>query len=167
MNLSSPMPLATVNDEILTPALFFLGAKYDSFEARLFLLTVGQQESRFMYRRQMNNGPATGFWQFERGGGVRGVLNHHSTADTMLEVCEHFSVSSTSQAVWEALEENDLLAACVARLLAYTSPQLFPERNDPAGYWEMYLDTWRPGKPHERTWAGFFENSLAVLNRSS
>ena len=52
-----------------------LPAKMDSPQARAMLKAIALQESRFEHRKQIG-GPARGFWQFEQGGGVRGVLNH-------------------------------------------------------------------------------------------
>jgi hypothetical protein len=37
----------------------------DSPKARVLSAAIGHQESRFIHRRQIN-GPARGFWQFER-----------------------------------------------------------------------------------------------------
>lgn len=56
--------------DILDPALKLLPSM-DSVRARMMLLAIGLQESRFEHRRQLGNGPARGFWQFESGGGVR------------------------------------------------------------------------------------------------
>ena len=51
------------------------------------LLAIGLQESRLTHRRQIG-GPARGLWQFERGGGVAGVLRHAASRDHALSVCD-------------------------------------------------------------------------------
>ena len=109
------------------------------------LLAIGLQESRFEHRRQMSNGPARSFWQMERGGGVHGVLTHRASAACAKVICAHQGVEPADQAVWEAIEHDDVLAACLARLLLYTDPARLPALGDEAGAWDLYLRTWRPG----------------------
>lgn len=52
----------------------------DSAAARCQMLAIGLQESRLQHRRQ-NGGPARGFWQFEKGGGVKGILFHETAQE--------------------------------------------------------------------------------------
>jgi hypothetical protein len=66
--------------DILEPAAKILPT-YDSPKARMMLLVIGLQESRFEHRRQIG-GPAVSFWQVEEGGGTRaasGVARGRST----------------------------------------------------------------------------------------
>ena len=54
------------------------------------LVTIAGQESAWTHRRQIN-GPARGFWQFERGGGVAGVIAHPASrqiAAALIKGCE-------------------------------------------------------------------------------
>ena len=71
--------LSDVVEKAIRPALAALPARMRSREAVVMLLAIGLQESLFRYRRQMANGPARGFWQFEKMGGVAGVLQHRTT----------------------------------------------------------------------------------------
>jgi hypothetical protein len=70
--------------ELLPPAMM------KSPRAWAMLLAIGLQESKFLHRRQVVDakkhtfGPARGFWQFERGGGTAGVLQHTKTSDLAL-----------------------------------------------------------------------------------
>ena len=48
--------LQKINDEVLTPALRLLPASWDSKEARVMLLAIGLQESRFTHRFQVVQG---------------------------------------------------------------------------------------------------------------
>lgn len=163
-DLSSPMPLGEVITKILNPGLALLPMKMDTTKARVMLLAIGQQESRFQYRRQRGNGPARGFWQFERGGGVRGVLTHSATTGLAHHVCAERGVPFDAPSVWAALEADDLLACAVARLLLFSDPLPLPEVDDVDAAWHLYaVRTWRPGKPHRSTWDGYHENARTAL----
>ena len=77
--------------EIINPALARLAAHRIpvSDAARVMLYAIGLQESNLQHRFQISlrsngerfRGPARGLWQFEKGGGVSGVVNHRSSAD--------------------------------------------------------------------------------------
>lgn len=136
---------------ILRPAYELLPSRMDSRKASVLLIAIGLQESRFEHRRQIG-GPARGFWQFELGGGVRGVLTHPATASLARDVCSERSVLPQAGAVYRALETDDVLAACFARLLLWTDPKPLPAVEDVDGGWACYLRNWRPGKPHPGTW---------------
>lgn len=131
----------------------------DSFEARRFLLAIALQESRLRHRRQVvgtaETGPAASYWQFERGGGCRGVLTHKAVSQRMRQVCADYCIEQTEQGLWEAMRYQDIVAACAARLLIYTLPSALPT-SEPDG-WQQYIDAWRPGKPHPQTWAANWE----------
>lgn len=149
------MTFDEITQSAINPALALLPKHMDTPQARVMLLTIGQQESRFEYRRQMGNGPAKGFWQFERGGGVKGAVNHPASRDLLRELCAARGVPFDAQSIWDAIEDEDVLAAGLARLLLWTDPEKLPSVNDVDSAWELYMRVWRPGKPHIRTWAGF------------
>lgn len=150
-------------------ALSWLPARMDSPAARVLLVAIGMQESRFRHRYQIvagqpgAKGPARGFWQFERGGGVQGVLSHPASFWWARGVCSVRKVSPESQPVWEALERDDVLAAAFARLLMWTDTRPLPAVGDARGAWEMYLRVWRPGKPHERTWQDCYDAAMLAV----
>lgn len=132
-----------------------LGIKSSPLAAR-FLLAIALQESALRYRRQVvaggvENGPASSFWQFEKGGGCKGVLAHRSTAQPMAAICTAYNVAPDAQSLWEGMRFQDIVAAAAARLLIYTLPFALPQTQDEG--WRQYLDAWRPGKPHPETWA--------------
>lgn len=143
------MKLSMLHRIGVAPALELLPEKMDSPMARHMILAISHQESRATYRRQIG-GPARGYQQFEKGGGVRGVLNHHSTKDYAISLCAALDYSATDEAVYTAIEHNDVLAAGFSRLLLWTLPQALPE--DEHEGWEQYIAAWRPGKPHPDTW---------------
>lgn len=150
----------------IRPGLALLPPAMDSREARVMMLAIGLQESRFTTRRQhplrpgMPYGPANGFWQFERGGGVKGVLLHRSSRDYARIVCEARGVNSDARTVWEALAEDDVLAAAFARLLLFTDPKPLPAIGAQDAAWAYYLRTWRPGRPHKGTWANLYARAM-------
>ena len=148
-------------EDIIIPGLSGLerlsrGAILNSTVAQRFMLAVSLQESgpkleaRYQRYPSLTPGPARGWWQFEQGGGVYGVLNHHATSSIARTICKEFSVDTNVAAVWRTLEGHDLLSTMFARLLIYSDPEPIPT-NAEAG-WDYYLRTWRPGAPHEITW---------------
>jgi len=150
--LPLPMTPAQCLQHVVVPALALLGAeRYDTREARVMLLAMAGQESNLEHRRQQP-GPARGLWQFEQGGGVRGVLNHPSTRAAAAALCSARGVAATPAAVYARLELDDILAAGLARLLLFTLPQRLPDRGNASMAWKQYLDAWRPGKPHIDRW---------------
>lgn len=154
--------LKTVIKAAIEPALAFLPTKMDTPEAMVMLLAIGLQESRFLHRRQIG-GPARGFWQFERGGGVRGVLTHPASRDHAYRLCGGRGVDPVAAAVYPALEHDDVLAAGFARLLMWTDANRLPVIGDAQGGWNLYARTWRPGKPHPQTWQALHAQAVAVV----
>ncbi|AZS78599.1 hypothetical protein ELS24_09180 [Achromobacter spanius] len=156
------MDLKTITDDAITPALALLPAKMDTPVARVMLLAIGLQESRFVYRRQIG-GPARGFWQFEKGGGGRGVLLHTSTREHAQTVCKARSVPATADVVYEVLDKDDVLAAAFARLLLWSDPKALPSIGDVDAAWALYQRTWRPGKPHPKAWPDLYRQAVAEV----
>lgn len=141
----------------IRPALELLPPKLNSAQAWHMLLAIGLQESGLCDRCQVlpggGRGPAHGLWQFERGGGVRGVLTCPDTAEMARSVCAARGVAAEPQAVWAAIEADDILAAAFARLLLWAAPIKLPERDGQASAWVLYATyAWRPGKPHPERW---------------
>lgn len=147
--------------DIIDPAARLLPSM-DSPRARIMLLAIGLQESRFERRRQIK-GPARGFWQFESGGGVRGVLLHKASAYDAAKVCHARGVGRSTREVYDRLEHDDILACCFARLLLYTDPRPLPMIGDVDASWDYYERNWRPGKPHPHTWPGLYERAHNIL----
>jgi hypothetical protein len=158
--------LIKIEHAAINPALRLLPAAMDSDRARVILLAIGLQESQYLTRVQMGGGPARGYWQFERGtpatrGGVTGVMLHTASAAHLLSVCNARGVSFDSLEIWNALTWDDVLAAALARLLMWTDPRTLPD--DAPGGWDLYMRTWRPGKPHPNRWAGFYAQAVATV----
>ncbi|CAB3636726.1 hypothetical protein [Achromobacter marplatensis] len=164
------MDLKTITDEAITPALAMLPAKMDTPAARVMLLAIGLQESRFEHRRQLvgnpprPTGPAKSFWQAEQGGGmVHGVRLHTATSAAAAALYQARGVPARDAAVWDAIENDDVLAAGLARLLLWSDPGRLPAVGDADAAWALYLRTWRPGKPHPQTWPDFYRQAVAEV----
>lgn len=150
-----PYPKEAVNESYK-----LLPLKMDSPFARINQAAIGQQESGYLVRRQYGNGPARGYWQFEEGGGVKGVMEHKASAELARSVCHARGVPFVRRTVWEALETDDVLAAAFCRLLMWTDSGKLPTSE--ADGWAMYARTWRPGKPHPDKWPASWKFGLSV-----
>ncbi|MDQ0084597.1 hypothetical protein J2W35_004966 [Variovorax boronicumulans] len=143
------MELAEVIKTAINPALAILPQAMDTPKARVIVLTTGAHESKYKDRVQVLNGggrgPAMGFWQCERGGGVKGVYTHPASTGHLHNLCAARNVPFDIPTIWATLETDDVLAAGVARLLYYTDPAPLPATDDTEGAWKLYLRTWRPG----------------------
>jgi hypothetical protein len=139
---------------ILPAAYTVLPAAMASPQATAQLLAIGSQESLgYTTRRQLAGGPARGWWQFEAAG-VDGVLIHPRTAGPIRAALARLGYRApyATATLQPVLEHNDILAACFARCLLWTSPVELTEPSDVVGSWSLYLSTWRPGKPRRATW---------------
>lgn len=150
-----PYPKDAVNESYK-----LLPMKMDSHFARVNQAAIGQQESGYLVRRQYGNGPARGYWQFEEGGGVKGVMEHKASSELARSVCHARGVPFVRRSVWEALETDDVLAAAFCRLMMWTDSGKLPT-NESDG-WAMYARTWRPGKPHPGKWPASWKFGLSV-----
>jgi hypothetical protein len=141
--------------------------------ADVLLLAIAGQEANWTHRVQRSrrrdgtwfDGPARGLWQFERGGGVAGVLQHPRSARLARDLCLARNVTAESRAVWERLATDDILAAGFARLLLWADPRALPTIGDQAGAWEAYIRSWRPGKPHLNRWPPNYRTAISTVAR--
>ncbi|WP_241122458.1 hypothetical protein [Achromobacter xylosoxidans] len=161
------MDLKKIINTGISPALALLPTAMDTQGGRVMLLAIGLQESRFLHRRQIS-GPARGFWQFEKGtrasrGGVWGVYLHPASKGHLAALCRARSVACDPDAIYAALEYDDVLAAGVARLLLWTDPKALPAIGDADAGWALYLRTWRPGEPHPKTWPALYAQAMAAV----
>lgn len=153
--------LSNIVETALNPAMKLLPPNLDSKEARVLILAIGLQESRFEARFQLLNGggkgPARGFTQFELGtreskGGVWGVYLHSATTELLRQLCRDRDCNFDPRAIWARLEYDDVLALGIARLLLLTNPKPLPAVDAADAAWDYYLATWRPGQPKPGTW---------------
>lgn len=128
----------------IAAGLALLPAKMVSLDASVLLYATSRQENPQRLAQQVG-GPAVGDYQFERGGGVKGVVEHHAVAEITRSVCRARKVQCDTASIYQALKTDAVLAAALARLLYYTDPKALPSAGDEAGAWALYLRTWRPG----------------------
>lgn len=78
-------------------------------------------------------------------------------------MCSERDVEPSPSKVYDRLANDDVLAACFARLLLWTDkPPLPPVPHAPAA-WSLYTRTWRPGKPHRGTWDALYAKAVATV----
>ncbi|MBF8676231.1 hypothetical protein IRZ53_17700 [Pseudomonas fulva] len=133
--------------------------------ARVLMYAISLQENPKRYEQQVG-GPARGDYQFEKGGGVRGVMTHPASKALAQDVCRARGVAFDAEAIYQAIGRDPILAAALARLLIWTDPKPLPAATDEQGAWDLYLRTWRPGayarQPDELR-AKFKRNHAAAL----
>ena len=173
-------PAEYIDKTVLDPALRLLPASMDTPQARVMLLAICGQEADFTHRWQVVDpsrpeirGPARGLWQFERGGGVKGVLTHPATKALASRICMERGIRAEVGVVHLALESDDVLAACFARLLLWSDPHTLPALGTQSSAFDLYLRTWRPGaysrgnraeRAHLRKkWDEYYEQALAAI----
>lgn len=162
--------ISIVHRFIMPAAYSLLPPQMQSDQATAMLLAIGLQESKFKHRRQMGNGPARGFWQFERGGGVKGISTHVGVKDHVEQTLEalRYTHGLTDYTTTHALlEHHDVLACVCARLLLWTVPGSLPKEDQPDLGWQQYLAGWRPGKPHPETWADNYSRAWMIVNEKT
>lgn len=140
-----------------------LPAKFDGRQARVMLLAIGLQESGFATRQQ-NGGPARSYWQFEQGGGIRGVLTHPASKAYARAVCGLRAVAPVESDVYAAFLSDDQLACAFARLLLWTDADPLPQLGDADGAWKYYQRNWRPGKPRPEAWPANYAAALDAVS---
>lgn len=159
------VPVAAM--QAVDAALALLPPQMDTPAARVMLLAIGLQESRLTARAQIltggGKGPARGLWQFEQGGGCRGVLRHSASQYWMHHLCDQRGCPPTPSSLWSRIETDDVLAAGAARLLLFTDPRRLPQIGDDQGAWALYLRVWRPGKPHPHTWSALYAQAADAV----
>jgi hypothetical protein len=155
---------------VFPAAASLLPPEMDRPPAWRLLAAIGMQESAFTYRRQIAAerggerlyGPARGWFQFEMGG-VEGVLEHKASREHAANVLDTLGYPlANARDVHLAIEHNDVLAACWARLLLWTDPRALPTVEKPNDGWLIYLATWRPGKARPEKWQANYAAAWAM-----
>lgn len=149
-----------VGSVVYPGAMLLLPGRMDTPQAKALVLAIGFQESGYAHRKQVG-GPARGFWQFEEGGGLLGVLSHHASKALAEEAMRALVVRPWE--CFDAIVHNDVLACAFARLLLWTHPPALPNRDQVDLAWNYYRATWRPGKPHPETWEGNYARAWAMV----
>ena len=135
--------------------LSLLPTSLRTVSARIQLFATSRQENPTRSPRQIIRkdgklqplGPAAGDYQFEKTGGIRGLVRFKSPRvhGMLTQVCQARKVAVTEDALFDAVQVDPVLAAALARLLYFTDSGALPAVGDGQGAWDMYLRTWRPG----------------------
>lgn len=128
----------------IAQGLALLPTKMDSLAARVMLRAINLQENPKRLEQQVG-GPARGDYQFENGGGVKGVMTHPSVKDLASKACAARGVAFNRDSVYHAIGTDRILAAALARLLLWTDPGRLPQVGEAVAAWHLYLSVWRPG----------------------
>lgn len=156
----------TFLQRVVDPSLLWLsaltGKPFSDDRARVLVLAIAGQESGWKERRQIG-GPARSYWQFERGGGVAGVVAHLSTAKHVKTVCAALDVPSDPFTIYDAMAWQDMLACSMARLLLWTDAAPLPEVGHVQAAWDYYLRNWQPGAPHPEFWPMRYGAALGLI----
>jgi hypothetical protein len=146
----------------------------DSREARCLSLAIKHQETGLGIVRDQGDpnvlGPATGFWQFERMGGVWEILNDKKTRDIAAELCARVGVAAQPDPVWRlfATAAGDELACAFARLLIWKDPANPPPiaaASEQVAY-DYYNRRWKPGAKRREAWTKSWADALAAFHTS-
>lgn len=152
----------------LIPAAYaVLPPMMNSPKATAMLLSIGGIESGFRERRQLGGGPARGFFSFERSGGIKGVVTHPDTRDYLrsaLVALRYEKAIGQTVLLYQAVEQNDVLATVFARLLLWTVDAPLPGREDYDESWRQYYSSWRPGKPHRSAWNAHYALAHSIVD---
>jgi hypothetical protein len=128
-------------DEIIVPTLKTIGL-YSEAAAEL-LLGTALQESRLVYRKQLNGGPGRGLFQMEMATHddiVKNYLNFRAKLKNSIQQLR-FDIDGSAE---KELTENDSYAAAMARIQYKRAPDALPVVGDVEGmaaYWKMYYNT--------------------------
>lgn len=146
-----------------------MGQSMGDDRARVLLLAIGKQESNLEHRLQLGSDGqpmeqyARGFSQFEKGGGVHGVMTHSASKDAAAMVCIRLQIPFDEDRVHTAIAYNDYLSITFARLLLWTDAAPLPAVGDEEGAWNLYSRVWRPGRPHPETWPANYRLAVATV----
>jgi hypothetical protein len=163
------MDASTFDKKTLIPALDWfrnlvveVPVKRDS---HVLIHAICGQESNWTERLQKPVPYAHGFAQFERMGGVKGVLQHPATKAIAKRLCDNYNIPATPTGVWVTigLPEGDNLAIAFARLLLFTDPRPLPAVGDVEASREYYERNWQPGKKDAERWRRVYPQSLKAV----
>ena len=157
------MLIQTADMLLIRPTLAWLGEPYDSVQARLMLLTIGQVESAFKTRVQAGGGPARGFFQFEKNGGCAEIEQHPKLAH-FRECIRHLGFPVLRVSTHAALGHGaDHLAVIMARAVLWLEPRPLPLIGDCETAYRQYLARWRPGKPSAARFRTSYAKALETV----
>lgn len=154
-----------LNRGSITGALELLPPKMDSIGARVMLIAIAGQEASLIHQAQIG-GPARGLQQFERGGGVKGVMTHPASKYLARSVCQKLGIAFDSSVIMDALAKEgslDRMDFAFGRLLLWTEPKPLPKVGDEKAAWYYYEGIWRPGRPRPESWHRWYQIAMQAV----
>jgi hypothetical protein len=150
------------NDIVVTPGLALLPPEMSSREARVMLIAAAGQESGLGDRVQIG-GPARGFYQCEKHGGLEGVVTGPMKAYAT-SACAALAIAPPDvDTIYDAIRLNDALATVIARLILRADPHSLPALGDESGAWACYLRCWGPGRPRPERWHAAYVAAMKAV----
>lgn len=161
--ISLPASIQTVHTQIVIPALQELPTKMFSLPAVTLLLASGGQESGYMTRLQLGDGPAHGLWQYEQNG-ISAVLKNPKSHGYLLGYLQsHGIVDVSAENVYQLVATDDIISCIVARLMYWDDPAPLPKFGEEEYAWQYYFRNWRPGKPNRSRWSFWYQKTVKYL----
>jgi len=144
-------------------------------EAACLSLAIKIQESGTGEVRDQGDpavvGPATGFWQFERMGGVAEILQDGRTGPIAVALCQRVGVEPQPDPVWRLFTTaaGDELACAFARMLTWKDPAPLPRialESEQEAY-DYYKRRWRPGADRRTAWTTSWRLAVQTVSGAS
>lgn len=148
--------------QVLPRAYAQLPSKMESPQASVQLLAIFLQESGLTERRQRGNGPARGIGQCEIES-IQNAFQHPVTSGLAKQVATNLGYDPVAVLVYDQLANDDVLAACFARLILWLDPGPLPTLGHEAAAWDYYKRNWRPGKPRIADWHENYEAAIEAV----
>lgn len=150
---------------VVKPANHLLGV--DSLAAQQLVIGTAAVESGGEYIRQLNNGPARGFFQMEPNTHKDIWINYLAYRDKYREVAESLLSASESYYAFDVIENQSLTSnllyqAVMCRIHYLRQSEPLPPANDLnalAAYWKQHYNT-PAGKGTEQKFIDAFPSGL-------
>ena len=135
--------------ELITSTLEGLGGKYASDDAVQLVLETGLVESRYMYIKQLGDGPAIGFWQVEPATAVDNLQHFLMHRTGLMGRCARASCvdlkhwQDFSEETWSEILEKNIAAGVIhCRLKYWRVPKKMPNTLEGRSkYWKKYYNS--------------------------
>jgi len=145
-------------ERCVEPGLALLPGYMTRDEARVMLVAIAGQETNWAARKQLGQGTALSYLQFERIGVAEVMQKLPHLARQGLDTND-IPVASA----FAALQYHDPVACAFGRLLLWSDPDPLPAIGEQDAAWEYYLRLWKPGKRRPADWPGNYQKAVGVV----
>ena len=126
-----------------------LGEKFASDSAVTLILETGMVESRYIYLRQLGDGPARSFWQIEPATCIDNLQHYLKHRKNLMGKCAKASLVDLKywqmfdEDLWAEILEKNIAAGIIhCRLKYWRVPKKMPNTiEEQAIYWKKYYNT--------------------------